>query len=257
MAPACEQCGGSGQLIVQENDRSCVRTCPCTAERKLKRALDAAHIPERHQNCSFDDYRIDFPGVTRSLAMARHYETGFVERYPAETGTTGLIFMGSIGVGKTHLAVAILRALILERGASGLFCDYREFLKQLQQTYSQRGDGSEREILEPVLKTPVLVLDKLGAMKPTEWVMDTVGYVLNTRYNECRTTIITTNYPNLPPLEVDEGMKSFSSIRSVARGETLGDRIGERVRSRLQDMCVPIEMDGIDFRQLGKRASLA
>ena len=89
-----------------------------------------------------------------------------------------------------------------------MFCDYREFLKQLQQTYSQRGDGSEREILEPVLKTQILVLDELGAMKPTKWVMNTVGYVLNTRYNECRTTIITTNYPNLPPLDVDEGMKS-------------------------------------------------
>lgn len=94
-------------------------------------------------------------------------------------------------------------------------------------------------------------------MKPTEWVMDTVGYVLNTRYNECRTTIITTNYPNLPPLDADEGAKSFSSIRSAVRGETLGDRIGERVRSRLQEMCVSVEMDGMDFRRLGKRAYLA
>ena len=234
MTSVCEQCDGSGQLIVQEGDRRCVRPCPCTAARKLRRALDAARIPERYQNCSFDGYTINFAGATRSLAVARHYATGFVERYPVETGTTGLMFTGSIGTGKTHLAVAILKSLIVERGASGLFCDYREFLKQLQQTYSQRGDGSERDLLEPVLKAPVLVLDELGAMKPTEWVMDTVGYVLNTRYNECRTTIITTNYPNLPPLDADEGLKSFSSIRSALRGETLGDRIGERVRSRLQ-----------------------
>lgn len=125
MAPACEQCDGSGQLIVQEGDRRFVRVCPCIAARKLKRALDAARIPERYQNCSFDDYRTYFPGITRNLAIARHYAAGFVERYPAETGTTGLMFTGSIGVGKTHLAVAILRALVLERGATGLFCDYR------------------------------------------------------------------------------------------------------------------------------------
>ena len=257
MASICEQCGGSGQLFIQEGDRRFVRPCPCVAARKLKRALEAAHIPERFQSCSLDDYRIDFPGVTRSLAMARRYAIGFVERYPAETGTTGLMFMGSIGVGKTHLAVAILKALILDRGASGLFCDYREFLKQLQQTYSQRGDGSERELLDPILKTPVLVLDELGAMKPTEWVMDTVGYVLNTRYNECRMTIITTNFPNLPPYAEEEGIKAFASMRNVPRGDTLGDRIGERVRSRLQEMCVPIEMEGMDFRQQVKRAHLA
>ena len=163
MASVCEQCGGSGQLFIQEADRRFVRPCPCVAARKLKRAIEAARITERYQNCSLDDYRIDFPSATRSLAVARHYAMGFVECYPVETGTTGLMFMGSIGVGKTHLAVAILKALILDRGASGLFCDYREFLKQLQQTYSQRGDGSERELLDPVPNTPVPRTGRAGS----------------------------------------------------------------------------------------------
>jgi DNA replication protein DnaC len=95
----------------------------------------------------------------------------------------------------------------------------------------------------------VLVLDELGAAKPTDWVWDTVAHILNTRYNDRRTTIITTNYANLGPLGGESGGR--------LREETLGDRIGERMRSRLQEMCVVVEMQGEDFRQKVKRASFA
>jgi len=70
----------------------------------------------------------------------------------------------------------------------------------------------------------VLVLDKLGAAKPTDWVWDTVAHILNTRYNDRRTTIITTNYANLAPLV------SVTGDGGRLREETLGDRIGERMR---------------------------
>jgi DNA replication protein DnaC len=95
----------------------------------------------------------------------------------------------------------------------------------------------------------VLVLDELGASKPTDWVWDTVAHILNTRYNDRRTTIITTNYANAGPLGTESGPRAF------VREETLGDRIGERMRSRLQEMCVVVEMQGEDFRQKVKRAS--
>ena len=88
--------------------------------------------------------------------------------------------------------------------------------------------------------------------KPTDWVWDTVAHILNTRYNDRRTTIITTNYSNLPP-----GGSELSGARASVREETLGDRIGERMRSRLQEMCVVVEMAGEDFRQKVKRASFA
>jgi DNA replication protein DnaC len=83
-------------------------------------------------------------------------------------------------------------------------------------------------------------------------VWDTVAHILNTRYNDRRTTIITTNYANLPP-----GGGDSSSPRAVMREETMGDRIGERMRSRLQEMCVVVEMSGEDFRQKVKRATFA
>jgi DNA replication protein DnaC len=121
----------------------------------------------------------------------------------------------------------------------------------VQNSYNRQVAATELEILAPVFEAEVLVLDELGASKPTDWVWDTVAHILNTRYNDRRTTIITTNYANAAPLGMETG------VRAAAREETLGDRIGERMRSRLQEMCVVIEMRGEDFRQKVKRASFS
>jgi hypothetical protein len=115
-----------------------------------------------------------------------------------------------------------------------------------------------------VFEAEVLVLDELGASKPTEWVWDTVAHILNARYNDLKTTIITTNYSNLGPLgtEAVPGKElqqpdtpDGQAARASMKKETLGDRIGERMRSRLQEMCVVVEMYGKDYRGTVKRAS--
>jgi len=159
-------------------------------------------------------------------------------------------------VGKTHLAVAVLKDL-LRKGVPGLFCDYRDLLKQVQNSYNPSVQTTEMQLLRPIFETEVVLLDELGAVKPTEWVWDTVSHVLNTRYNDKRTTIITTNFPDLPPATTkpdDEPVDRFRAKR-VAREETLGDRITERMRSRLHEMCKKIEITGKDFRQNVKSAS--
>ncbi len=89
-------------------------------------------------------------------------------------------------MGKTHLAVGILKKLIRERGVQGIFCDYRELLKEVQNSYNPSVAATELGILRPVFEAEVLVLDELGASKPTEWVWDTVAHILNTRYNDRR-----------------------------------------------------------------------
>jgi DNA replication protein DnaC len=100
-------------------------------------------------------------------------------------------------------------------------------------------------------------LDELGAVKPTDWVWDTVSLILNTRYNDNRTTIITTNYPNLAERQRLGNVSSRSSeaAKYAAERETLGDRIGDRMRSRLHEMCRIVTMEGTDFRQQVKSAS--
>ena len=112
--------------------------------------------------------------------------------------STGLLLIGSIGVGKTHLAVGIIKELVLSKGIACLFYDYRELLKQIQNSYNDSVKATELDVLRPVFETEVLVLDELGAVKPTEWVWDTVSLILNTRYNDNRTTIITTNFDDPP-----------------------------------------------------------
>jgi DNA replication protein DnaC len=253
MAEICTICEGSGLRIVRRTDGvQFAEDCVCRIERRTTRLLERAQIPRRYEHCTLDSFETKFSGAHRSLEASLLRARGFVDGFPLETEGRGLLITGPIGIGKTHIATGILQALVAERGAKGLFCDYRDLLKKVQNTYNQQVAETELDILRPVFEADVLVLDELGAAKPTDWVWDTVAHILNTRYNDRRTTIITTNYANLPP-----GSGELSGPRAAMREETLGDRIGERMRSRLQEMCVVVEMSGEDFRQKVKRASFA
>jgi len=260
MAQVCPICEGAGLRIVRREDGAqFAEPCVCRLEQRTRRLLDRAQIPRRYEHCTLDSYESGFGGAHRTLGAAHLRARKFVETYPLDSVGTGLLLTGSIGVGKTHLAVGILQALVAERGATGLFYDYRDLLKQVQNSYNRQVNETELEILKPVFDAEVLVLDELGASKPTDWVWDTVAHILNTRYNDRRTTIITTNYANAGPLgtEAGDGFGAGRGARAAVREETLGDRIGERMRSRLQEMCVVVEMQGEDFRQKVKRASFA
>src|SRR5439155_26917807 len=122
-----------------------------------------------YEHCTLDSYETGFPSSHRSQAAALVRARRFVESYPLETDGTGLLLTGAIGVGKTHLATGILQALVAERGAAGLFYDYRDLLKQIQNSYNAQVRETELEILAPVFEAEVLVLDELGASKQTDW----------------------------------------------------------------------------------------
>ncbi len=243
MQEECKVCEGSGLVVVERADGSrAARECGCRVERRAARMTARARIPRRYEHCTLESFETDFRDCSRSVQGAYRTAKKFVEAYPLETNGTGLLLSGGIGVGKTHLAVGILQGLIA-KGATGMFWDYRELLKEVQNTYNRQVQATELEVLRPVFEVEVLVLDELGAAKPTDWVWDTVAQILNSRYNDRRTTIITGNYHNGPAVAAGDGVKN------VMREESLGDRIGERMRSRLQEMCVVVEMNGVDFRQ--------
>jgi len=249
----CEICDGVGLVRVVNGQGLWVsRACECQQMQREERRISAAHIPERYRHCSLDTYETAFRGANSSLAKAHLMARKFVEAYPASTGGNGLLFVGTAGLGKTHLAVGVLQRLVQERGVRGLFCDYRELLKNIQNSYNSQVQTTELELLKPVFAAEVLVLDDLGAQKPNEWVWDTVALILNTRYNDKQTTIITTNFPDRP---AGAGFLADEKGNKPAKSEdTLGDRIGDRMRSRLAEMCVSVEMSGEDFRQSVKRA---
>lgn len=226
-----------------------VTRCNCRLKVRTERLLAAARIPKRYEHCELSNF--EFEGPQRSLAPARMAACRFVEEYPLDT--SGLLIVGKIGRGKTHLAVGIVKALIREKGIPCLFYDYRELLKEIQNSYNSSVQTTELEVLRPVFDTDVLVLDELGAVKPTEWVWDTVSLIINARYNDNRTTIVTTNFEDQPAAGSVSG--SLSPARA-ARDETLGDRIGERMRSRLHEMCRVIKLEGAtDFRETIRSAN--
>jgi len=251
----CPICGGSGwRDLVRGNVREVTR-CECRLKGRTERLLAAAKIPPRYEHCELGTFTYDPENQDDArLGKARLAAGRFVEEYPVEK--TGLLFVGSVGVGKTHLAVGILKALIRDKGVPCLFCDYRELLKSIQNSYNSSVQATEMEILRPVFEAEVLVIDELGAVRSTEWVFDTVNYILNSRYNDNKTTIITTNFPDKPEQERVDESNSFSqaSAEKAARRESLGDRIGERMRSRLHEMCKKVEMEGRDFRLHSKKA---
>jgi DNA replication protein DnaC len=249
----CPQCAGSGWKVVQQEPRR-VRRCECQVSQRAERLLAQARIPARYEHCTLFNFEAEYNGPSPSLSAARLKAGRFVEEYPLDENQ-GLLITGSIGVGKTHLAVGIIKELIAQKGVSCLFYDYRELLKEIQNSYNASVQATEMSILEPVFEAEVLVLDELGAVKPSEWVWDTVSHILNTRYNDRRTTIITTNYADGPAAGARKSPSGSEAARYAAREETLGDRIGERMRSRLHEMCRPIEMQGEDFRMKVRSAS--
>ncbi len=253
----CPLCEGSGfKMVAAEDSRGRkiqkATRCDCQLRARGERLIAQARIPARYEHCELANF--EYEGPQKSLGPARNAALRFIEEYPIEKA--GLLLMGPIGVGKTHLAVSIIRELMLSKGIPCLFYDYRELLKQIQNSYNASVQATEMDVLRPVFETEVLVLDELGAVKPTEWVWDTVSHILNTRYNDKRTTIITTNYKDLPPgAASDPDAPTRTAAQRAAREETLGDRIGERMRSRLHEMCRIVQMEGKDFRLSFKSAS--
>jgi DNA replication protein DnaC len=254
-AEVCPLCEGSGWKAVAGSAERRVTRCDCQLRARADALLVSARIPKRFEHCDLSNFEFEGPQVL--LAHARMAACRFVEEYPLDK--TGLLLVGKAGRGKTHLAVGITKALIREKGIECVFYDYADLLKQIQDSYNPSVQATELSVLRPVFEAEVLVLDDLGSVRPTEWRWDTVRLILNTRYNDNRCTIITTNFADEPAAKVSDPdarvSQSFAAAKAAARDETLGDRIGERMRSRLHEMCRIVKVEGEDYRQKMKSAS--
>lgn len=235
----CPVCGGSGWKDVGSGSGRRVTRCDCFLATQTRYLQDSADIPARYVGCDFSTYQTS---GSDGLIAAKLKVESWAAQYPLDRN--GMLLVGPSGVGKTHLAVAALKRLA-SKGFHCLFCDYRELLKQIQNSYNASVQATELDLLRPVFETEVVLLDDLGAVKPSEWVWDTVSIILNTRYNEKRTTLITSNFLDGPSAAAE----GVTASRRVAREETLGDRIGERMRSRLFEMCRLVVVNGRDYRQ--------
>jgi DNA replication protein DnaC len=244
----CQFCFGTGTRL--EPGKGAV-ICVCRRSSSGDRSLDAARIPPRFRQCSFHNY---YP-KNDSQYFAHSFASRLVDEYPAVEA--GLLFMGSVGVGKTHLAIAVLRELMSKKGVACLFYESGSLLKAIQDSYNPVSQTSEMRVLAPVYQAEVLVLDELGATVPTNWVRDTMYQIINTRYNNKKLTIFTTNYldevragreGDPETVEVKRRSRSFASER-IQEMTTLEERIGTPLRSRLYEMCKKVMIEGEDYRK--------
>lgn len=203
--------------------------CDCRRDAESRVRLSGAQIPKRYEHCTLDNFNAYNESLERAVARARRV----AETFPS--APRGLFLEGKPGVGKTHLAVAVLKHVIGASGGHGVFYDTRDLLRVIRSTYDPTTQTTELQVLRPVMRADLLVLDDLGAEKTSEWVHETMNLIVNTRYNERRLTIFTSNYEDIP--DDTEPM-------------SLTFRIGARMRSRLHEMCDFIEMDAADYREL-------
>lgn len=249
----CPKCEGTGWKPLESDGVRRVARCDCVEEQYSEQRFAQSRVPRRYEQCAFENYDIRKDRLSghgnRYLEVAKIYAQKFVEEYPVDFG---LLFIGPTGVGKTHLAVAVIRELMLRKNVPCLFYDFRDLLKAIQDSWNPVSQTSELRVLQPVLDAEVLLLDELAALNPSDWVKDTLGHIINARYNQKRVTLITTTLPfAAPPSRGDVRQPSGEPVPDMEK--TL-NQYGITFRSRLYEMCKVVEMQSDDYRKAIKQA---
>jgi DNA replication protein DnaC len=142
---------------------------------------------------------------------------------------------------------------LIKKGIPGIFYDFRDLLKEIQDSFNPNTHTSELKILEPIFEAEVLVLDELGSSKPTEWVQETITHIINKRYNDNKITLFTSNYLDITAAQkLAYGERKIDVPIGTAYDESLTERVGVRLRSRLHEMCKLVLMEGDDYREANK-----
>ncbi len=243
----CTRCGGTGWIMVASGGSRVAQACSCRHLDQRIATFNAAGIPAAVAGASFDSFRPWSQSQSRAKAACERFAHGV----RPDQASRGVLLHGKPGCGKTHLLAAALRWLALEKGVS---CRYVEFMLLLSDI--RAGFGSNRghmEILGPLAGVPVLAIDELGKERGTEWERSMLDELISRRYNAGLTTLFATNYPREPQaVPVPQGGKIHTASKDFQRDAeymSLEERVGQRLYSRLNEMCDFVAVDGPDKRK--------
>jgi DNA replication protein DnaC len=238
----CLVCRGSKFLFERDSEgREVARLCECEVRRQRIRLYNEAGIPAKYADARLADARRDKDNNEAFLtfsALSKDYQRGH----------HGILLMGGPGVGKTYLLCAFLHELIFRHGVPAQFRDFFHLLSDLRSGYSQ--DKAESDLIQPLVEVEVLAIDELGKGRNTPWEQNILDVIISHRYNSKKTTIFTTNYTESKSSTLAEPLRGKDSIASEAElvRDTLAERVGPRIYSRLKEMCHFVNMKGRDRR---------
>jgi len=245
----CSGCGGSGWKIIQRDGMSAAERCDCSNAGRATWLEEQANIPPLYELASVENFVLPQanPTARTGLGTALLAVKSYIREYPS-CPKPGLLFLGSPGTGKTHLAVAALRGL-LAKGFEGIFFDFQNLLDRIRSGYDKTSGATDKEAYRSALEAEIIVLDDLGAHRVTDWVEDTVTSIITHRCNNRKATIITTN---LRDPEVGD-RRATGLEEDIQSKYFLEERIGARARSRLFEMCRVIKMPAVEDYRMRKR----
>ena len=247
---ACPRCGETGYMLVPTGGSTIAQVCACRHRDERLKIFNQIGIPPAIAKASFDTFK----GWSPDHAKAKTVAEDFAKKFRKDAPTKGFLLYGRPGAGKTHLLAATLRWLALEKGIGSRYVEFMLLLSDMKAGFSD--NRSHMEILKPLLFVPVLAIDELGKERGTEWERSMLDELISRRFNSGLATLFATNYfleERESPVKAHPGTRFDTRSRDFGRDAeamTLPKRVGDRIYSRLNEMCTFVRLDpGHDLRK--------